>query len=126
MFEIPYPNTRYAEALDHEQQMELDDEMYRENPSLEELEYKAFAERCKQSKVSATRIKRFEVALKKLQREANKELDDLERRRVEARNKEKYNEVRRLRTEIKKRNKQLDDDTKKLYAEYFTDRKRKR
>ena len=131
MFEIPYPNTRYAEALDYEQQMELEDEMYGENISLEEREFKAFAERCKQSKVQPTRLKRFEIAMKKLQREADKELTDLAqqlkiRERADKRTKENYKEILRLRAAIKKRNEQLEDDTNRLYAKYFSDKKRKR
>ena len=131
MFEIPYPNTRYAEALDYEQQMELEDEMYGENISLEEREFKAFTERCKQSNVPQTRLKRFEIAMKKLQREADKELTDLAqqlktRERADKRTKENYKQILLLRAAIKKRNEQLEDDTQRLYAEYFTDKKRKR
>lgn len=131
MFEVPYPNTRYAEALDYEQQMELEDEMYGENISLEEREFKAFTERCKQSNVPQTRLKRFEIAMKKLQREADKELTDLAqqlktRERADKRTKENYKQILLLRAAIKKRNEQLEDDTQRLYAEYFTDKKRKR
>ena len=130
MYQLPYFNTRYAEDLDYEQQMKLEEDMYGENISLEEREFKAFLERCKQSNVSSTRLRRFEMAMKKLQREADKELNSLTQQlktieRDDKRTKDDYKQILLLRDAIKQRNEQLEADTQRLYAEYFTDKKRK-
>ena len=56
MFELPYPNTRYAEALDRIQQIDYEVELA-DKHTLEEQEERAFFERCKRSKVSRARLK---------------------------------------------------------------------
>ena len=122
MFDIPYPNTRYAEALDYEQQIEYEEELAGEYVTIEEQEERAFSQRCKQSKISATRLKKYEVELRNIQRKADKELSELERQaRTTKSSKQRQSILSKQRT-IRK---QLEADEKALRDKYFFRKKRK-
>ena len=123
MFDIPYPNTRYAEALDYDQQVDYEMELYNETISLEEREEKEFAKRCKQSKVSATRLKNYEVALRKIQHDADVELSELEWQARITKSAKERSKIRAKQSSIRKK---LESDEKALYDQYFNIKKKKR
>ena len=120
MFDIPYPNTRYAEALDYDQQLDYEMELYNETTSLEEREAQEFAERCRKSKVSATRLKKYEVELRKIQSKAGKELSELE---WKARTTKSSKERSKLLSEQRAIRKQLEADEQALHDHYFKAKK---
>lgn len=121
MFEIPYPNTRYAADLDYEQQLDYEEELAGEHVSIEEQEEKAFAERCRRSKVSATKLKKYEVELRKTKSKASKEISDLEWQAMATKSIRKARELRANQSAIRK---QLKIDEQTLYDKYFKAKKR--
>ena len=128
MFDIPYPNTRYAEALDYDQQLEYEMELYNETTSLEEREAQEFAERCRRSKVSPTKLKRFDKEYHRLTKDAGDKMTAINKQLKKLRDTE-YNAriKRRLRGEMMLIRAQYDADIEALRAECFpTKRKRKK
>ena len=121
MFDISYPNTRYAEVLDYEQQLDYEEELAGEYVTIEEQEERAFTERCRKSKVSATRLKKYEVELRRIQREACKNIDKLDRL---ARTTKSSKERSKLLSEQRVIRKQLEADEQALHDHYFKAKKR--
>ena len=127
MFDIPYPNTRYAEALDYDQQLDYEAEMAGGYDTIEADEEREFAIRCRQSKVSATRLKKYETAYNKLHSESDRKLakldDELRRLRCN-----KTNAKARARLLGKKEavKKLLEDDLKVLHDKYFATKKNRK
>lgn len=121
-FDIPYPNTRYAEALDYNQQLEYEAELAGGYDTIEAEEEREFANRCRQSKVSATRLKKYEVELRNIQRKAGKELSDLE---WQARITKSANKRQSIRSKQQAIRKQLEADEKALRDKYFAKKKSK-
>ena len=121
MFDIPYPNTRYAEALDYDQQLDYEEELAGESISIEEQEERAFAERCRRSKVSATRLKKYEVELRKIQSKADKELSELEWKARATKSAKERSKLRAKQSAIRK---QLEADEQALHDHYFKAKKR--
>ena len=121
MFDLPYPNTRYAEALDYDQQLDYEMELYNETTSLEEREAQEFAERCRKSKVSATRLKKYEVELRKIQSKAGKELSELEWKARATKSAKERSKLRAKQSSIRK---QLEADEQALHDHYFKAKKR--
>ena len=122
MFDIPYPNTRYAEALDYKQQLDYEAELAGGYDTIEAEEEREFAKRCKQSKVSATRLKKYEVELRNIQSKADKELSDLE---WQARITKSANKRQSIRAKQRAIRKQLEADEKALRDKYFAKKKSK-
>lgn len=122
MFDIPYPNTRYAEALDYDQQLEYEAELAGGYDTIEAEEEREFAKRCRQSKVSATRLKKYEVELRNIQSKADKELSDLE---WQARITKSANKRQSIRAKQRAIRKQLEADEKALRDKYFSKKKSK-
>lgn len=122
MFDIPYPNTRYAEALDYDQQLDYEAELAGGYDTIEAEEEREFAKRCRQSKVSATRLKKYEVELRNIQSKANKELSDLE---WQARITKSANKRQSIRAKQRAIRKQLEADEKALRDKYFAKKKSK-
>ena len=96
-------------------------ELYNETTSLEEREAQEFAERCRKSKVSATRLRKYDVELRKIQREACKTLDKLE---WQARTTKSVKERNKLRAKQSAIRKQLEADEKALRDQYFKTKKK--
>ena len=122
MFDIPYPNTRYAEALDYDQQLDYEVELAGELGGIEEQEERAFAERCRKSKVSATRLKNYEVELRKIQNIADKELAELEWQARTTKSAKKLQKIRDKQSAIRQK---LNSDENALHDRYFKPKKRK-
>ena len=122
MFDIPYPNTRYAEALDYDQQLDYEAELAGGYDTIEAEEEREFAKRCRQSKVSATRLKKYEVELRNIQSKAAKELSELE---WQARITKSANKRQSIRAKQQVIRKQLEADEKALRDKYFFRKKRK-
>lgn len=122
MFDIPYPNTRYAEALDYDQQLDYEAELAGGYDTIEAEEEREFAKRCRQSKVSATRLKKYEVELRNTQSKAAKELSELE---WQARITKSANKRQSIRAKQQAIRKQLEADEKALRDKYFAKKKSK-
>ena len=122
MFDIPYPNTRYAEALDYDQQLDYEAELAGGYDTIEAEEDREFAKRCRQSKVSATRLKKYEVELRNTQSKAAKELSELE---WQARITKSANKRQSIRAKQQAIRKQLEADEKALRDKYFAKKKSK-
>lgn len=116
MFDIPFPNTRYAEELDLLQQLDYEQELYNETTPLEEREEQEFAKRCKQSKVSFSRLKKYESELRMIQRKASEKLETLEWREKITKSAKKARELRDMQSAIRK---QLETAEKALHDKYF-------
>lgn len=119
MFDLPYPNTRYAEALDYAQQLDYEDELA-ECYSLEEQEERDFAQRCKQSKISVTRLKRYETELRKIQTKSSKEFSELKKQIWKTKSVKKAQELRAKLSDLHER---LEAEEKALREQYFKERK---
>ena len=119
MFDIPYPNTRYAEALDYAQQLDYEDELA-ECHSLEEQEERDFAQRCKQSKVPVSRLKKYETELRKIQNKASEEFSELKKQIWKTKSVKKAQELRAKLSDLHKR---LEAEEKALREQYFKERK---
>ena len=122
MFDIPYPNTRYAEALDYDQQLDYEAELAGGYDTIEAEEEREFAKRCRQSKVSATRLKKYEVELRNTQSKAAKELSELEWQERITKSANKRQSIRAKQQAIRK---QLEADEKALRDKYFAKKKSK-
>ena len=122
MFDIPYPNTRYAEALDYDQQLDYEAELAGGYDTIEAEEEREFAKRCLQSKVSATRLKKYEVELRNIQRKADEKLSELE---WQARITKSANKRQSIRAKQQAIRKQLEADEKALRDKYFAKKKSK-
>ena len=127
MFDIPYPNTRYAEALDYEQQIEYEEELAGEYVTIEEQEEQAFAQRCKQSKVSPTKLKHFDKVYHKITKDAGDKLDSLNKRLNRLRDTEHNAKTKRkIRCEMMIIRAQYDADIEALRAECFPNKRKRK
>ena len=107
----------YAKWLDYEQQLDYEEELLGEQKTLEEQELDEFKERCRHSKVSATKLMKYEKELTNATMGIKQEIEDIKSRIRFARGK------KLLEKELVAKSKKLEAITQQVYKKYFNKNK---
>lgn len=109
----------YAMMRDFEQQLDYEEELYG-NKTLEEKELDEFKQRCRQSKVSATKILKYDRELRNTTDAIKKEIGDIQ---YKMRHTKGAKTLELLKKQLAKKSAELEKATQSIYEKYFKKKK---